>query len=204
MATNKDSTSNEAKKKSNEVSSVNHKFEYLLTEVSIFNNRLVWYLEQQQKQEIFALAASGALWAYLLKENINFFNILVAFVPPLITAALYAKSIVMTKAMDESMKYLEKLETSFELGIDFGWIHFYKRNTSNYKRKWRTWFWRVLLLINLLMSTTLLLSNSSNSIKNSDNENIIPETKPDKVEKEKIIKDDTMKSMQKKLYHNKE
>ncbi len=131
---------------------------YLLSEVSIFNNRVIWYLEQQQKQEIFALASTGALWAYLLKENGDSISYFVALVPPIITAALYAKSLVMTKAMGESMDYLEKLEESFDLGNNLGWVHYYKSNTSNYKRKWRNYFWKGLLVVNIIICCLFLYS----------------------------------------------
>lgn len=129
---------------------------YLLSEVSIFNNRVIWYLEQQQKQEIFALASTGALWAYLLKESTDSISYFVALVPPIIAAALYAKSLIMTKAMGESMDYLENLEESFKLENNLGWVHYYKSNTSNYKRKWRSYFWRGLLAANIIICCLFL------------------------------------------------
>lgn len=134
---------------------------YLLTEVSVFNNRVVWYLEQQQKQEIFALGASGVLWAYLLKGEGELFSLAVAFVPPLVSLTLFAKSYIMTKAMGESMDYLEKLENSFELKNELGWVHYYKKNTSNYKKKWRTYFWIGLSIINILICVIFINHNST-------------------------------------------
>lgn len=128
---------------------------YLLNEVIIFHNRIIWYLEQQQKQEIFALGVTGVLWAYLLKDDgssSHRFNYLLAMVPPFVTGVLYHKSHIMTLAMRESMAYLEHLESAFKLKDDYGWIHFYRRNTSNYKKKWRSLFWRGLVAINIVIS----------------------------------------------------
>jgi len=139
---------------------------YLLTEVSIFNNRVVWYLEQQQKQEIFALGASGILWAYLLKGEGEIFSLAVALVPPLITIILFVKSIIMTKAMVESMDYLEKLENSFELKNHLGWVHYYKKNTSNYKKKWRKYFWSGLVVVNVVISGIFIIFNQITKPKN--------------------------------------
>ncbi len=133
--------------------------DYLLAEATIFNNHVIWYLEQQQKQEIFALGATGLLWAYLLKGEGEIFSLYVALVPPVIAGVLYAKNIIMTKAMNESMSYLETLENSFKLKDGLGWIHYYKKHTSNYKRRWRNYFWRGLLIANVVISTAFLYQN---------------------------------------------
>ena len=146
--------------------------DYLLAESNIFNNRVIWYLEQQQKQEIFALGATGFLWAYLLKGDSELYSIYVALAPPLIVGVLYIKSIIMTKAMTESMDYLESLENNFNLKEGLGWIHFYKKNTSNYKRKWRNYFWKGLLLSNIVITIAFIYQNTLNK----------PDLIPNKVE----------------------
>jgi len=51
----------------------------------------------------------------------------------------------------------EKLEKSFNLGNGMGWVHFYKKNTSNYKRKWRLYFWAGLLTLNILVSSLFII-----------------------------------------------
>ncbi|MBO9468395.1 hypothetical protein J7443_24440 [Tropicibacter sp. R15_0] len=122
---------------------------YLLQEVSIFNNRVVWYLEQQQKQEVFALGASGALWAYILQQSQSPYVLLLVAIPFSISAVLALKSRVLTQAMQESMSYLAALEERFELESDMGWVHFYRSNTSHYKKRWRRAFWSVLIVVNL-------------------------------------------------------
>lgn len=136
---------------------------YLLSEANIFNNRIIWYLEQQQKQEIFALGSSGALWAYLLKGNGELFSYMVAFVAPVITAALYVKSMIMTKAMGETMDYLKKIEDTFKLTNQLGWIHYYKMNTSNYKRRWREYFWKGLLIANICVCALFIYFHSKST-----------------------------------------
>ena len=163
------SNSDESETKLDFSSSEDPQCAYLLAEVSIFNNRVIWYLEQQQKQELFALGASGVLWAYLLKGEGDIFNIWVALTPPVISGVLLAKSVVMTKAMIESMDYLEKLENSFKLKNSLGWVHFYKQNTSNYKRKWRSYFWKGLLAINIFICCAYI----STHVKDIEKQNAI-------------------------------
>ncbi len=127
-------------------------FSYLLQEVSIFNNRVVWYLEQQQKQEIFGLGASGALWAYILQLKNHDFLLPLILLPIFITVVLAVKSSVLTRSMQESMSYLATLEERFKLEDNMGWVHFYRSNTSHYKKRWRTVFWISLLVINAMFS----------------------------------------------------
>lgn len=130
---------------------------YLLQEVSIFNNRVVWYLEQQHKQEVFALGASGALWAYILQQTQSPFVLLLVAIPFAISAVLAFKSRVLTQAMQESMSYLAALEERFELESDMGWVHFYRRNTSHYKKRWRRTFWSVLIIVNVGLAVGFLI-----------------------------------------------
>lgn len=125
---------------------------YLLQEVSIFNNRVVWYLEQQQKQEVFALGASGALWAYILQQSQSPFVLLLVAIPVAVSAVLAFKSRVLTQAMQESMSYLAALEERFELESDMGWVHFYRSNTSHYKKRWRRAFWSLLIVVNVVLA----------------------------------------------------
>ena len=125
---------------------------YLLQEVSIFNNRVVWYLEQQQKQEVFALGASGALWAYILQQSQSPFVLLLVAIPFAISAVLALKSKVLTQAMQESMSYLAALEERFELESEMGWVHFYRSNTSHYKKRWRRGFWSLLIVVNIVLA----------------------------------------------------
>lgn len=125
---------------------------YLLQEVSIFNNRVVWYLEQQQKQEVFALGASGALWAYILQQSQSLFVLLLVAIPVAVSAVLAFKSRVLTQAMQESMSYLAALEERFELESDMGWVHFYRSNTSHYKKRWRRAFWSLLIVVNVVLA----------------------------------------------------
>ena len=73
----------------NKLNSNDPKSLYLLEEVSIFHKRILWYLEQQQKLELFTLGASGALWAYILKGDGVYYSFLVSLVPPIVTAVLY-------------------------------------------------------------------------------------------------------------------
>lgn len=129
---------------------------YLLQEVSIFNNRVVWYLEQQQKQEVFALGASGALWAYILQQSQSPFVLLLVAIPFAISAVLALKSRVLTQAMQESMSYLAALEERFELESDMGWVHYYRSNTSHYKKRWRRAFWSVLIVVNVGLAVGFL------------------------------------------------
>lgn len=125
---------------------------YLLQEVSIFNNRVVWYLEQQQKQEVFALGASGAMWAYILQAGHSNYTLFLAAIPFVITSALALKSGMLTRAMQESMAYLSELEERFNLTGNMGWVHYYRKNTSHYKKKWRRGFWLALVLANIALA----------------------------------------------------
>lgn len=125
---------------------------YLLQEVSIFNKRVIWYLEQQQKQEVFALGASGALWAYILQQGQSSLAFFLVAIPFTISAVLAVKSKILTQAMQESMSYLAALEERFEIDSDMGWVHFYRNNTSHYKKRWRRAFWSLLIIINMALA----------------------------------------------------
>ena len=133
---------------------------YLLQEVQVFNNRVVWFLEQQQKQETFALGATGALWAYILNAKSVDFIVLLTLIPILVTVILGVKSLMLTKSMQESMSYLAVLEEKFDLDEDLGWVHFYRKNTSHYKKKWRNFFWISLFFINSFLSASYIFGKS--------------------------------------------
>src|ERR1051326_1746263 len=94
---------------------------YLLQESKVMNERVKWYLEQQEKLETQGLFASGAIWAFVLSRPFTPTFEYVTWLPVVLTLVLFVKSLLFTEALKESFAYIEKLEALCEVPANMGW-----------------------------------------------------------------------------------
>jgi hypothetical protein len=122
---------------------------YLLQEANLMNERVKWYLEQQEKLETQGLFASGAVWAFILSRPFTTPSQYVTWLPVILTSVLFVKSLLFTEALKESFSYIEKLEALSDVPEDMGWARTFRQYGRRLKRRWRKAFWITLVLGNL-------------------------------------------------------
>jgi hypothetical protein len=125
--------------------------EYLLQEANIIGTRIQWYLEQHEKIETLGIVSTGAIWAFIMTQPYNKSIIFIAWIPFFTTVVFYIKNLLFTKTINEAFQYIYELEEEYHLPKGKGWVHYFRTKSSKYKRKWRTFFWLILLLVNLLI-----------------------------------------------------
>jgi hypothetical protein len=135
---------------------------YLLEEAKLINERVKWYLEQQEKLETQGLFASGAVWAFKLSQPVTPAMEYVTWLPVILVSVLFVKSLLFTEALKEAFRYLERLEDLSDVPEGMGWAHNFRLQGKRLKRKWRKTFWIILILANL--GATLVLSNQAAAI----------------------------------------
>lgn len=122
---------------------------YLLQEAKLMNERVRWYLEQQEKLETQGLFASGAVWAFILSRPFTTTLEYATWLPLILTSVLFIKSLLFTEALKESFSYIEKLEVLCDVPDDMGWARTFRLHGKRLKRRWRKSFWAILVLGNL-------------------------------------------------------
>lgn len=124
---------------------------YLLQEADLIGGRIKWYLEQQQKLESLGIMSTGAIWAFAISIANSATYSYIIWLPAVMTILLFAKSLIFTKTINEAFQYLFELEVLFRLPDGTGWVHFFRKRSSKYKRRWRFALWTLLLLSNILI-----------------------------------------------------
>lgn len=128
---------------------------YLLQEAKLMNERVKWYLEQQEKLETQGLFASGAIWAFVLSRPFTPTLEYVTWLPFVLTLVLFVKSLLFTEALKESFAYIEKLEALCEVPANMGWARTFRLYGKKLKRRWRKAFWVGLVIGNLIAAVVI-------------------------------------------------
>jgi hypothetical protein len=77
---------------------------------------------------------------------------------PLLTSSLfYLKRQALSDSLAEVARYVMKLEDHFRLPDDLGYEHHLKSSKAAHFKKWRTYYWAILVGTNTLLAIILLI-----------------------------------------------
>jgi hypothetical protein len=129
-----------------------HAAAYLLQDAHLLNERVRWYLEEQDKLETLGLVASGAIWAFAVSLTWSPALSYLVWVPAIISFALFIKSLLLTAALKEAFDYIYRIEELYRLPAGTGWVHHFRKTGKRVKRRWRAAFWSLLVTGNVMIA----------------------------------------------------